>query len=80
MTVRGKFFVMQVAKSHPQNPGTNIKFGAVSASDNEKSENNFFHKYTPSGTIEMFVDNPPVEKQFEIGKVFYVDFSEAPAE
>ena len=89
MTVRGKFFVIGLEKSCPQgaekdykkySAGTTIKLGAVSASDNEKSENSMFHKYTPSGSISMFVDNPSAEAFFELGKVIYVDFSEAPAE
>lgn len=75
--VRGKFFVIGHEK-WPGQDGTKIKLGAVSGSDKENQENVMFHKYTPSGTIEMFVNNPPAEAFFALGKVVYVDFTEAP--
>jgi len=37
-------------------------------------ENERFHKYTPSGSIEITVDNPNVV--LEPGKFYYVDFTE----
>lgn len=77
--VRGKSFVLGLQKMS-KGPGTTIKLGAVSASDKERSENNIYHKHTPSGSIEMYVDNPHAEEFFTIGRVVYVDFSEAPAE
>ena len=40
----------------------------------DTSENERFHKYTPSGTIEIYVDNPSV--RFELGKYYRVEFSE----
>jgi hypothetical protein len=32
---------------------------------------------TPSGRIEMLVDNPPARAFFKPGKAYYVDFTEA---
>lgn len=78
--VRGKFFVLAISKNGPKSQGSLIKLGAVSVSDQAKSENNMYHRYTPSGSIEMFVDNPGAEEFFSIGKTVYCDFSEAPAE
>lgn len=79
--VRGKFFVLGFEKPNGINsPGTKIKLGAVSASDPEKTENCMYHKYTPSGSIEMWVDNPEAEQFFVLGQEIYVDFTKAPVE
>lgn len=37
-----------------------------------------FTKATPSGEVWMTVDNPAASIQFEAGKCYYLDFSEAP--
>ena len=70
--VRGKFFVLGLEKYSKD--GTKIKLGAVSASDKENAENCMYHKYTPSGTIEIYVNNPPAEEFFVLGRELYVDF------
>jgi len=77
--VRGKFFVLGIEKQQGFN-GRTIKLGAVSASDKEQSENNIYHKYTPSADIRMFVDNPEAEEFFALGETMYVDFVKAPKE
>jgi hypothetical protein len=77
--VRGKFLVLGV-EVQQHGSGRKIKFGAVSVSDNEKSENNMYHKYTPSGEITMYVDNPSAEEFFVLGDTVYVDFTKAPKE
>src|ERR1051325_959739 len=56
--VRGKFFVIGLEK-HPHAQGTTIKLGAVAKGEKEDDENSYFNRYTPTGTIQMFVDNPP---------------------
>ena len=76
--VRGKFFVLGIEKHGRGSNGLKIRLGAVSGSDKENAENCMYHKYTPSGSIEMFVDNPPAEAFFTLGKTVYVDFTEAP--
>lgn len=43
--------------------------------DNGTPENQRFTKATPSGTLEMIVDNPDALKQFELGKSYYLDFT-----
>ena len=79
MTVRGKFFVIGHER-WPGQDGTKIKLSAVVAyaSDKENIENRMFHKHTPSGTIEMYVNNPDAETFFTLGKSIYVDFTETP--
>lgn len=46
--------------------------------DDSIPEDERFQKATPSGSIEMQVDNPEALKQLEIGKSYYVDFTQVP--
>ena len=41
----------------------------------EIPENQRYHKYTPSGSIEISITNPPASDVFLPGKSFYVDFT-----
>ena len=74
MSVRAKFSVESVVLFAGDSKKVNLR--AVANKDGVP-ENKWFAKYTPSGTIEMTVDNPPASDQFQPGKVFYVDFTEA---
>ena len=40
--------------------------------------NKTWAKYTPSGKIELTIDNPDAYDAFELGKTYFVDFTEAP--
>jgi hypothetical protein len=40
-------------------------------------ENKSFWDATPSGKIELWISNPNAFKQFEAGKEYYVDFTQA---
>lgn len=44
------------------------------------SENHAFWKATPNGNLEMYIDNPDAKGTFEVGKSYYLDISEAPAQ
>jgi hypothetical protein len=55
-------------------PTTAVVLSAVSG-----EENKTWAKYTPSGKIELTIDNPDAYDQFELGKTYFVDFSIAPA-
>jgi len=46
---------------------------------NGNGENANFTKATPSGEMKMRIDNPAAAVQFEPGKSYYVDISEAAA-
>jgi len=71
--VRAKF-VCESVKQHRWNPNLKTyEFSAVCA--DEVAENQRFHKYTPSGSLQISVDNPAVN--FELGKSYYLDFSPA---
>jgi hypothetical protein len=41
--------------------------------------NKTWAKYTPSGKIELSIDNPDAYEAFVLGKTYFIDFSEAPA-
>ena len=71
--VRGKFTLNSIT-NHNYGAQT-FKFGAVY--DNGTEENKRYAKATPSGQLEMTVDNPPAQAFFELGKSYYLDFSKA---
>ena len=72
MNVRAKF---RLQSKHEEFGGNfiNYQFNAVGA--DEVPENQRYHKYTPSGSLNITVNNPDVS--FELGKMYYLDFSEA---
>lgn len=70
---RGKFKCYSSTTFEGNGTARQYKFLAVC--NDGTPENERFHRYTPSGTIEIMVDNPAVV--FELGKFYYVDFSEA---
>lgn len=74
MNVRAKMVVSEVAKFHGSSESRRVK---LTATYSGTPEDNTYAKATPSGSIEMWVDNAPVAKAFEdaLGKAFYVDFT-----
>ena len=71
--VRAKF---RVSSIEDFGPSKQIKMGAVYAPD-ANGEDAGFTKATPWGELKMTVDNPTAAIQFEAGKSYYLDFSEA---
>lgn len=53
--------------------GVNAFFRCVY--DNSTEENKRFTKATPSGHIDLQIDNPEVTKKLVIGQDYYVDFT-----
>lgn len=74
MATRAKFQCLSVT-DHGHNKM--VRLGVV-YSRKEGTENRDFTKATPSGTIEMQIDNPLSAVQFVPMRYYYVDFSEAP--
>lgn len=73
--VRGKFRLQSVLSSAGQT-GSTLTFSAVCLEDKDNvEENKKYHKYTPNGSISMYVDNPSAQEQFELGRYYYVDFT-----
>jgi hypothetical protein len=69
MTIRAKFTVSSVTdhggdgrtiKLHPQY-------------DESIPEDQRFHQYTPTGSLEMYVTNPAVIAELTPGRVYYID-------
>jgi len=74
MAVRAKFQVTKVADTlYGQKEVT-----LTPQYDQSIEEDRRFAKATPSGTIQLYIDNPPASDQLTIGKFFYVDFTEVP--
>jgi len=73
--VRAKFRVTKVARQ---------VYGSSEVTlspeyDQTIEEDRRFAKATPSGTILLYIDNPPASDYLALGKFFYVDFTEVPA-
>jgi hypothetical protein len=41
-------------------------------------EDQRFSEATPSGSVELYVNNPSAYAQFEVGKAYYLDFTPVP--
>ena len=74
MTVRAKFTVESVTEY-----GYGGKKAVLRAVYSGKPEDNQFAKATPSGMVEITVDNPATRDFLKPGKSYYIDFSEADA-
>lgn len=54
-------------------PTCSVKLSAV-----QGEENKTWAKYTPSGSIELQIDNPNAYEAFVLGQTYFVDFRPAP--
>lgn len=71
MAVRALFQLVSIEQSYY---GTKVlKFDA--RYDTRIEEHARFAKATPSGKLEMQVDNPAAAEQFKIGEFYYLDFT-----
>jgi len=70
--VRAKFRVVEISQISAD--GMKLRLTAVTSGSPENEE---FFKYTPSGSIDIGTVNAEAAKEFEFGKEFYVDFTEA---
>ena len=71
--VTTKFNVTELTR-YGNGGGVKVKLSPVMGNTEENKE---FWKYTPSGSIEMYIDNPEAFKQFEDLGEFYVTFEKA---
>lgn len=74
MRTRAKFQCLSVT-DHGWNKTVKLQ---VVYSRVEGTENKDFTKATPSGTIEMVIDNPAASVQFKPQSYYYVDFEMCP--
>jgi hypothetical protein len=75
--VRAKFQCTRIEQGAYGLEGHN--HSAITMTAVSGNENKSWSKWTPSGQLTMTVNNPEAVKQFEIGKHYFLDFSEAPA-
>ena len=73
MAVRGKFSVSEITQ-YPWTEGRRVILTAVTG-ESGLPEDARYHKYTPSGRIDILIDNPAALEQFKIGQSVYVDFT-----
>ena len=67
-SVRGKFRVKSITEYEEQ--GKEVKLEACIDSGNEE-----WSKWTPSGSINIYITNPDAAKTFIVGFDYYVDFT-----
>lgn len=67
MSVRAKFRVLSKGSN-------NVSLEVVHSGSEENEQ---FWRYTPSGLIQMGIDNKEALEQFERGQEYYVDFTKA---
>lgn len=72
--VRAKFQVIERRSMISPEGGVEIRMTPVSADGNP--ENEIFGKYTPSGEVRMLIIGDAAN-EFELGKFYYVDFTQA---
>lgn len=79
--VRAKFKVTcvttkEIAPNYPHQKSITLE----AVYDQKVAEDVSFSKATPSGRIEMQIDNPDAIAAMPVGAVFYVDFTPVPAQ
>ena len=74
--VRGKFTLLSIkeVKFSPQSQSV-FEYTFQATYDSTVPEDRSYSKYTPSGTLTMFVDNPPAQEQFKLGESYYLDLT-----
>lgn len=75
--VRGKFKVTEIVR-RAWDGGVSAFLKLEAVYDQSLPEDQSYAKATPSGTITMQVDNPHAVEALQLGKSFYVDFTEVP--
>lgn len=73
--VRAKFKVSEIIEKHFSETYSQKTIVLTPQYDQKIAEDVSFQKATPSGRMEMQIDNPIAIERMPIGKVFYVDFT-----
>ena len=78
--VRCKMKVTEIIdRSSSYAPGNVQESHSVKLQAVTDSENKSWAKYTPSGSVELQINNPEAFSHFKIGETFFLDFTPAPA-
>lgn len=76
--VTGKFSVTKIEQPSRSSTDRRVTLAAIYPDGGSSEiEDTDFHTATPQGNIEIYVTNTAASEQFELGKVFYVEFSAA---
>lgn len=73
MATRAKFTCQQITRY--TGGGQEVTLGAVTGYGSEENES--FWNATPSGQLKMTISNPKAQEFFDVGKSYYLDFTEA---
>ena len=76
--VRAKFRVTSIKKVVSYNSDQH-ETDHVSLNPVSDPANKTWSKWTPSGQLEMQINNPEALNQFKLGQCYFLDFTEAPA-
>lgn len=76
-TTRCKLTLGEITQVSWSPTAKRYRFNAVCS--DEVPENRRFAKFTPSGTFEMLVDNPPAQERLVLGQSYYFDLTRATA-
>lgn len=71
--IRAKFRVISVTRDIYNAKARTIKLSPQY--DQAIPEDRRFAEATPTGELTMYVNNPSVVEQFEVGRYFYLDFT-----
>jgi hypothetical protein len=77
-TVRAKFTVSEIVEKTygtEKYSSTQKTIILTAQYDSKLAEDVSFQKATPTGRMEMQIDNPTAIERMPIGKTFYVDFT-----
>jgi hypothetical protein len=77
MSVRAKFRVASITEQadYSGQPSKTKVVKLACIYDQSIPEDQRFFDATPSGTVEMWINNPAALEQFALGKAFYADFT-----
>lgn len=75
MSIRAKFVVQKIAQVSWNAETRIVTLGAQY--DQTIPEDQRFQKATPSGQLEMTIDNPAAVAQLGLGKAYYLDLTPA---
>ena len=75
VSVRAKFKVTQIIETHITKDYSQKKIVLEPQYDQKIAEDVSFKKATPSGRIEMQIDNPTAIERMPLSRIFYVDFT-----
>lgn len=76
--VRAKFRVTAIKSTVGYNTAQK-ELSHVTLNPVTDDANKSWSKWTPTGQLEMQINNPAALEQFKLGQCYFLDFTEAPA-